>query len=332
MTTQQPVHEAPGQPVGDDFTQIRGIGPGIAHRLHNAGILRFTQLASLSPEEIVAAIGDLIGLTVERVEQQDWAGQARELSEIRYEPITDENGGHLHYATFTAELLLDEDNRVRRTRLVDVRAGNEDAWAGWDAERMTQFFTQHAGLHADVQSADKLAMSGTASPADAVTEIEAKELAPDAQSDMEAAGVVALDPPAVDKVQAVQQPGELEINRLDTLNSQTRLNQRVLPSDLPFTLSLILNLAQTGLLTEPELHLKATIQAKEISTGKRVLLAEWDEVHQPREDFDFSLQYPGLPTGIYRMEAAAVVHPVGREIPTSMYFTAFLEGEILQVF
>ncbi len=295
MSTQQPVHEAPGQPVGDDFTQIRGIGPGIANRLHNAGILRFTQLASLSPEEIVAAIGDLIGLTVERVEQQDWAGQARELSEIRYEPITDENGGHLHYATFTAELLLDAENRVRRTRLVDVRAGVEDAWAGWDADRVVQFFTGQSGL---------------------ITEVERSPEQPELE-------------PAVGQEQT---PGVVEIEQVAALHPETGQHDRILPSDYPFLLSVTLNLSQVRLPSPGPLRCQAWVQAKELSSGERLTLAEWDEISDPREEIDFSLQYPGLPTGVYRLEAAAVIVPAGEVILPGIQLAAFLEGEILQVF
>lgn len=297
MTTQQPVHEAPGQPVGDDFTQIRGIGPGIATRLHNAGILRFTQLASLSPEEIVAATGNLIGLTVERVEQQDWAGQARELSEIRYEPITDENGGHLHYATFTAELLLDENNRVRRTRLVDVRAGVEEAWAGWDADRVVQFFSAQSNLMPEVETIAEQPEIGTAASA-----------------------------------QKEQEPGVVEIEQIAALHPETGRHDRILPNDLPFHLSITLDLSQARLPIDKPLRCHASVQAKELSSGERLVLAEWDEISDPREAIDFSLQHPGLPTGVYRLEAAAVVAPAGEELVPEAQMAAFLEGEILQVF
>lgn len=297
MTTRQPMHDVPGQPVGDDFTQIRGIGPGIANRLHNAGILRFTQLASLSPEEIVAATGELIGLTVERVEQQDWAGQARELSEIRFEPLTDENGDHLHYATFTAELLLDAKNRVRRTRLVDVRAGVEDAWAGWDADRIVRFLIEQSSLNDDAETETELA------------EAEAPAPAPETQT-----------------------LGMMEIEQVATLHTETGQKKHILPSDYPFTLALALDLSQARLPRQRPLHCQASVQAKELSSGQRLVLAEWDEISELQDEIDFSLQHPGLPVGVYRLEAAAVIAPAGPETLPETELAAFLEGEILQMF
>jgi hypothetical protein len=44
-----------------------------------------------------------------------------------------------HYSTFVVELLLDEHNDVRRTRVVHVQTGIEKKWAGWDEERLLAF-------------------------------------------------------------------------------------------------------------------------------------------------------------------------------------------------
>ncbi len=43
------------------------------------------------------------------------------------------------YSTFVVELLLDEHRVVRRTRIVHIQTGNEQAWAGWDEERLLAF-------------------------------------------------------------------------------------------------------------------------------------------------------------------------------------------------
>lgn len=40
------------------------------------------------------------------------------------------------YSTFVVELLLDEHGAVRRTRVVHIQTGTEQAWAGWDEERL----------------------------------------------------------------------------------------------------------------------------------------------------------------------------------------------------
>lgn len=289
MATQIPAREPPGLMVGDDFTHIRGIGPGIASRLHGAGILRYTQLASLSPEEIVAACGGLIGLTVERVAQQDWAGQAQEISRAANDALTDDRGGHLHYETFTVELLLDEENLVRRTRLVDVRAGMEEAWAGWDAEHLAQFMVAQSGLR----------------------EAAALEAAPSAPE---------LAPLS----------GQMEIRKLAALQPATGLEKQILHSQQPFALRLSLDLSQVQM-RDAALRCHMVIQGKELSSGERLLLAEWDEEQAPAPTMDLSQEHPGLPAGMYRLEAAVVLRPAAAQETTEQELAAFVEGRLLQI-
>ena len=135
-------------PTGaDDFKLIKGIGHGIESRLHTAGILTFAQLAALSPADIAAFVADIIGLTVERINKQNWIGQAREFASGQ-EPTQQSNNvaSHQHYATFIVELLLDATNDVRRTRVVHAQTSAEEAWAGWEETRVMKFLTQHAEL------------------------------------------------------------------------------------------------------------------------------------------------------------------------------------------
>src|SRR5512142_1917015 len=109
-----------GADTADDFKLIHGIGPGLEARLHSAGIFHYAQLAALSPEEVVLSLGNVIGLTVKRVEDQDWIGQAGKLAPVTPSAGMTVKAGRQHYATFTVELLLDEGNDARRTRAVYI--------------------------------------------------------------------------------------------------------------------------------------------------------------------------------------------------------------------
>jgi hypothetical protein len=51
-----------------------------------------------------------------------------------------------YYETFIVELLIDEHDKVRRTRVVHVRTGAEERWAGWDGTRLLRFILSHASL------------------------------------------------------------------------------------------------------------------------------------------------------------------------------------------
>ena len=64
----------PPPTTADTLTDIKGIGPAFAQALHAAGITTFAQLAQLTPAEIARK---LPRVTVERIEREDWIGQAK---------------------------------------------------------------------------------------------------------------------------------------------------------------------------------------------------------------------------------------------------------------
>ncbi|MCA9918122.1 MAG: hypothetical protein KC445_09225 [Anaerolineales bacterium] len=125
----------------DDFRQIKGIGPVTKERLHAAEIHTFAQLTAVSPQDLANVLS---GITAERIQQEDWHGQAKVLH-----GQTDATGfdNGQRYATFTVELLLDADNTVRRTRVVHVQdEDRKTSWSGWQPKALKQFIAKHAGL------------------------------------------------------------------------------------------------------------------------------------------------------------------------------------------
>jgi len=136
-------------PATDDFKRVTGIGLVTERRLHDAGILTFAQLGVMSPADIYALVRDIRGMSIERIAEQDWSGKALELaseSGLAESHPSAASGGRQHYATFTVELLLDEDNNVRRTRVVHIQSEDEVPWPGWAERQMVEFIVQHAAL------------------------------------------------------------------------------------------------------------------------------------------------------------------------------------------
>ena len=129
----------------DDFRQISGIGPAVATRLYNAGILTYAQLAAQSPESIAALVADLNGLSAERIAKHGWIEQAQELTP--HPRADDSPAERQHYATFKVDLLLNEGDDVRRTHAVFIQGNQQAIWAGWDGTRLLDFFAEHANLH-----------------------------------------------------------------------------------------------------------------------------------------------------------------------------------------
>lgn len=82
-----PTESAPlGSPTGesaltpDDLTEINGIGPFIASKLHNVGISTFRALAEITPEQ-QAVLARQIEHFSARITQENWVAQAQALHE-----------------------------------------------------------------------------------------------------------------------------------------------------------------------------------------------------------------------------------------------------------
>ena len=67
---------AAGDTGGDDLTDLKGIGAVSAERLNGIGVTTFAQIADWSDEDLEAASAQ-IKVSVERIQREDWVGQAR---------------------------------------------------------------------------------------------------------------------------------------------------------------------------------------------------------------------------------------------------------------
>ena len=66
----------------DDLTRIEGIGPYVAERLNNIGIFNYDQISKLDVSDI-RVITELIEFFPDRIERDNWVGQARSLTFYR---------------------------------------------------------------------------------------------------------------------------------------------------------------------------------------------------------------------------------------------------------
>ena len=153
-------------PVTDDFSLIKGIGPVLSRRLHDAGICTYDQLASLSPAQLAEKVG---GLSAGQIAKQDWTGQADKLApkktSSRPPPKeTPKRTLHQHYENFTIEFLLDEKKTMRRTRVVHIQSGDADTWAGWEADQLIDFLARHSGTRLPGKKLEKKRVYRSPSP------------------------------------------------------------------------------------------------------------------------------------------------------------------------
>lgn len=261
-------------PAVDDFKLINGIGPAIERCLHEAGVLTFAQLASMSPTEIVALLDNFTGLSSQRIAQQDWIGQARELA-----PEAEEAGDEAdqaiveakdqqHYATFTVELLLDEQNNARRTRIVHIQTGEEKTWAGWEENQLLRFFIQRA----------RLPEQPTTQP-DRVARLTV-------ESGLHKLGVV---PASAERAHNLVQEGQ------------------------PFDIHLTLELSKVARPVDSSLGYAAVVHAKDLAGGSQQVVGESRGTWSPADPPIIKLTNLTLPAGLYRLEAFATLSLVPAE-------------------
>lgn len=67
----------------DDLKDIVGVGPFFERKLHTLGIFSFRQLANFTTED-VEKLSDIIEFFPDRIEREDWVGQAGQLYAAKY--------------------------------------------------------------------------------------------------------------------------------------------------------------------------------------------------------------------------------------------------------
>jgi hypothetical protein len=310
MTKQTSTPAAPTSAGADDLTRIRGIGPVIARRLITAGVTTFDEIAARSSADLAALIG-VAGLSAEQIARKDWVGQAHalaaerlpavpanelfdhELSAPEHEPAT---MNRQHYATFMVELLLDEENDVRRTRVAHVQGGAEDSWAGWRATQLLAFFTQSAQIQAPQAEA--------APPA--------QEDAPDVADDRGAA--------------------QVQICGLELASVGASGAQSFLLGDQPFEAQLALAFSDVSTTAGEPLVYSATVYAKNLRDRSRHTVSHVRDALPRAESTTVRLAGSRLPRGIYHLEAVVSVKQPADETGAAADLTAFWEGGLVQVY
>lgn len=142
-----------------DLKLINGVGPAVESRLHQAGILTFRQLASLTPEAIVAHLSGLNGISPSRIRNLNWIAEAERLAaeeQAKDEhtrqgwpgrtPAPLEELQSLHYETFTLRVTKDARGTPVQTYVAHVQGSDEKRWAGWHRDLVIDYVVSRGGL------------------------------------------------------------------------------------------------------------------------------------------------------------------------------------------
>lgn len=295
-------------PIGaDDFTLIRGIGPHVKRRLHAARIHTFAQLAALSPEEILATIGKMPGMSVERIIRENWVGQARErVTTVALPNPTDEKAPQhgQRYATFKVELLIDETGGLRRTHIAHVQSTDNSSWAGWEQARFIDFIVSHAEL--STRCAEEIRAAFIPRPAALV--------------------------PTSEETEATL-TGERRTNtrrlREFVVIPKGSVNPRmILSRDEPFSIRLTLDLSDLVTPAQTWLNYEATARAKNLDRGVKEIVGQSRGTILSADTITINIEGKPIPAGTYRLEAMVALVPPSTESPSPL----MLSGGVLQVY
>jgi hypothetical protein len=347
MSRQVPASTAEEQTEIDNFQLVRGIGPGIEQRLHSAGIRTFAELAALAPQNIAALVTNVAGLSAERIVKLAWIEQARTLAAEHAAPIPqaaspdhaqelDAAAQRQHLETFTVELLLDEENHVRRTSLVHIQEWKKESWAGWDEHRLVRFLVERAELPIETKD---VSTPDQPEPPPAVATLSEPEVFADADPAPLAAaaaeaGSAALDTTAqttTPKLAEVRPVGELRLSKLETLRAGANESTGFISHQQPFEVRLTLDMIHAAESDPQQFDYRASVYAKSLSSRERHFVGE---IHGALTlGATGTIRLPGatLPLGIYRLEAAVMLSTIPTQPDLQANYSAMLEGGMLRI-
>jgi hypothetical protein len=329
-------------PKIDDLKLINGIGPGVEKRLNGVGIYTFAQLATLSPADIAASVADLAGLSAERIIKQDWIGQARKLAsesisseaqegtrqvatstglvepqvsikrdqpvslpvEPQKESATVPSREGLHPATFTVELLLDQNYHIHSTHVMHVQSRRENTWRGLpEGQLLVDFMSQNAG-------------PGIPSVEPAFPNIEEPRHAP---------------PIVVEKAKP-RLAGTFRVRAMELVGIESENLGKMLPGEQPFNVRLTLDLSELNVPGGSPLNYKASIYGKSLGSISGLVVGEAQGIIKSTDTAIINVVGNLLSQGTYEVAATVALALSGTK-PTARSGTiALINGGLIRVY
>jgi len=207
----------------------------------------------------------------------------------------DSGGGNQHYEVFTVEFLLNDDNEVKRTRVVHVPSSQEDKWPGWATKELLDFMTGHG---APRMRPEVGLPAGTPVVHEQVRR------------------------PAVTPATAPRP----RVRRLEALPAGTAKPRWLLPANQPFTVQVSLDVPEPETVGEQAAEYFVSVAARPVGEGPRQAIGE---VHgRLGAPANLRVQSPGLRPGLYRLEGAV---ELGTTSEKPLKFLPPLEGGVIDV-
>jgi len=276
--------------IPSDFKVITGIGPAVEKRLHQAGIVRYDQLARMTPAELAEILSGMVGMNPASIAEKGWiedaASLSQKLSDLKPEKSTLLNNNRQHYAVFTMELLLDKENNVRRTRVLHVQTQKEATWAGWDSSRLLDFVIDGAELQ--LEKASKVSVIQP------IPQPVAAEIPPALQE--------------MEKAQPTSLQGYFRVAIMNFSSPQGEDLKWLIPASQPFTVGLGLDLSELQLTGGDQLNYEASIFIHQRTNSSRRELVKDHGVLEFAKSTSIDINMQEVPIGEYQLEALVVLN------------------------
>lgn len=288
----------------DELKLIHGIGPALEKRMYAAGIRTFAQLAATTPRQLADLFKDMTGLSEDRIAKQNWIGQAHDLTEANLQ-------ARQHYALFSVELLLDEENNVKRT-LVNHGQANEKSWAGWNAAGLARYIEDQAMLRVIPETAS----------------------APETAAHMEP---VMAGNPATSPAKPQRLSGDLRLTKVEMVAAGEPGPLGSLRASQPYSTLLLLDLNDVA--TTPKdvpFQYSAAVYLKKLDSGPHLAVnkAQGELSLSPAKKAQIDVEGQPLQAGIYQMDVLVSLYASSEasESTPGSRITAMTEGRLLQVY
>ena len=282
-----------------ELKQIRGIGPALEQILHQAGLFSLENIACMSPEDLAVLFSDVPGLSAERIAKMGWIDQARKLvgnKDSIHETVPPKN--RQHSELFSIDLLIDEQNRVRRTHILHVQSLRENSWAGWDQDQLKKFIL------------------GNAIPKSILRSTRSTKKRTSLKSDHE---------------QKKPITGDLQLANAEIHSELSTGSNWLVPEDESFTVGLTVDLRKTSISPRIPLQYLVEIYVKDLSNGSHQKIGEKKGGIQSKDLFPLKINCNSLPHGFYRLEACITVSPDLKSPSINSSLTAMTEGQVFRV-
>ncbi len=267
----------------DDLESISGIGPTFARALNQIGINQFSDLTRYSPQQLSIALANQANVKVsaDRIETNDWIGQAKMLSQSAIEKVvrpsksdnakpvaksaprvgSREKNRHQHagFSLFFDYLVPEEGSKVWQTYLYHEESGEEAKLDGTETAVWAEWIVKQAQIPDETQEVlPEEEPVSEITPADHsqaahvkvidVKTVSASELSAD---EFMIEVQLAVDGDGALSVVNQQIPFQIEIQTFDLLNNQivnfVEIGQRQLqPDQLNYTVPIKLPMPDVG--------------------------------------------------------------------------------------